>query len=32
MFILTDKNTGGVYANSKSGDEKGKKNVLVFAE
>ena len=32
MFVLTDKKTGGVYANSKSGDEQGKKNVLVFAE
>jgi hypothetical protein len=32
MFVLTDKKTGGVYANSKSGDEKGRKNVLVFAE
>ena len=32
MFVLTDKKTGGVYANSKSGDDQGKKNVLVFAE
>ena len=32
MFVLTDKKTGGVYANSKSNDQKGRKNVLVFAE
>ena len=31
MFVLTDKKTGGVYANSKSNDQKGRKNVLVFA-
>ena len=32
MFVLTDKKTGVVYANSKSNDQKGRKNVLVFAE
>lgn len=32
MFVLTDKKTGGVYANSKPDDLQGKKNVLVFAE
>ena len=29
---IKDKKTGGVYANSKSNDQKGRKNVLVFAE
>ena len=32
MFVLTDKKTGGVYANSKANAQKGRKNVLVFAE